>query len=207
MPYIPPQNRPAIDEAVSALAREIAGVMTQNRETAEISTRLRAAFVSIARHIIAAEKGESPAADTVAATLAQQILDTAAGYGLKGGWTGELNYALTRLVQAVPHELKTAGTWDESLRYWIYAETVGALVRTAWDLHAQCGDDYVGNGLCGVLIDIKDEYKRRVNTAYEAAQIRKSGDCFDLVPYRTELVATEVGGVKGWQEVMLDRQG
>ena len=37
--------------------------------------------------------------------------------------------------------------------------------------------------------DIKDEYKRRVNSAYEAAQILKSGDCYDYVPFRTQLGA------------------
>ncbi len=34
---------------------------------------------------------------------------------------------------------------------------------------------------------MKDEYKRRANTAYEAAQIKKPGDCYDA-PYHTELI-------------------
>ena len=45
-----------------------------------------------------------------------------------------------------------------------------------------------------------------VNTAYEAAQILKSGDCYDFVPFRTHLVAATVDGVAGYQEVMLPRQ-
>lgn len=64
----------------------------------------------------------------------------------------------------------------------------------------------MGNGLTGVFEDVKDEYKRRVNTAYEAAQILKSGDCYELAPYRTQLVADTVDGVAGWQEVMLPRR-
>ncbi len=43
----------------------------------------------------------------------------------------------------------------------------------------------------GALEDVKDEYKRRANTAYEAAQIRKSEDCYDT-PYHTELVVSKM---------------
>jgi hypothetical protein len=191
---------------VGQLAGEIADQMIAGKETAEISIHLRGAFLEIARTIQQTERGESVSSDSKAAALARRILETAAGYGLKGGWTGELNYAVTRLIQMVPYRLAKTGTWSEPLRYWIYAETVGALTRTALDLHQECGNDYVGNGLCGVFIDVKDEYKRRVNTAYEAAQITKSGDCYDLVPFRTHLVPAEVGGVRGFQEVMLPQQ-
>ena len=138
--------------------------------------------------------------------LAATIVETARGSGVKGGWTGELNYAITMLIQHVPHAMRVRKAWDESLRYWIYAQTVGALTRTAYDLHLRTGDDYVGNGLTGVFEDVKDEYKRRVNTAYEAAQILKSGDCYDFAPFRTRLVAATVDGVAGYQEVMLPRQ-
>ena len=206
MPYIPPANRPAIDSAVNDLANEIAAVMTQAEETAEISVRLRAAFRVIARTIRAVESGETPADDGKAADLAARVLDTAAGYGLKGGWTGELNYALTRLIQAVPLAMNRNGTWSEALRYWMYAQIVGALSRAAWEVHAEGNDDFIDNGLCGVFIDVKDEYKRRVNTAYEAAQILKSGDCYDLAPYRTHLVPVTVDNVTGYQEVMLPKQ-
>jgi hypothetical protein len=220
MPYIPPKNRPPIDEAVDQLAKEIAETMQAGKETSELGSRLRAAFMAVARYIRDSESGKLPAGDTQssskrsaspvtgakAQTLARSILDTAVSYGIKGGWTGELNYAVTRLIQAVPYQLYKKGEWQEPLRYWIYAETVGALTRTAWDLHAECADDYIGNGLCGVFIDIKDEYKRRVNTAYEAAQILKSGDCYDRTTFRTQLVPVTVNGVEGYQEVMLPPQ-
>jgi hypothetical protein len=206
MPYIPPNNRPPIDEAVDQLAKEIADAMQAGKETSELGSRLRAAFMAVARYIRESETGKSPAVGGKAQELARRILDIAASYGIKGGWTGELNYAVTRLLQAVPYQLYKKGEWQEPLRYWIYAETVGALTRTAWDLHAECADDYIGNGLCGVFIDIKDEYKRRVNTAYEAAQILKSGDCYDRTTFRTQLVPVSINGVDGYQEVMLPQQ-
>ena len=206
MPYIPPKNRPDLDRCVDDLAEEIARTLSEKGETAEISTRYRSAFMAISEFIRQSEHGRKPKAASGSDKLAAMILAKAADYGIQGGWTGELNYAITRLIQKVPMAMVKKGAWSEPLRYWIYAETVGALTRTAYELHARLDNDYVGNGLAGVFEDVKDEYKRRVNTAYEAAQILKSGDCYDLVPYRTALVPAKVGGVEGFQEVMLPRQ-
>jgi hypothetical protein len=206
MPYIPPANRPALDEKVEALADEIATVMIRERQTAEISVHYRRAFLEIAHFIATLEQQARTEPHSNAQRLAATIVEVARAYGVKGGWTGELNYAITRLIQRVPYEMCRRKAWEESLRYWIFAETVGALTRTAYDLHAHTADDYVGNGLTGVFEDIKDEYKRRVNSAYEAAQILKSGDCYDHVPFRTRLVAATIDGVSGYQEVMLPRQ-
>jgi hypothetical protein len=206
MPYIPAANRPAIDEGVAALAKEIAAAMIEQRHTAEISTHYRRAFLEIADFIAAKESAAAVVPASKAQQLAATIVETARGGGVQGGWTGELNYAVTMLIQHVPQEMCLRMAWDQPLRYWIYAQTVGALTRTAYDLHVRTSDDYVGNGLTGVFEDIKDEYKRRVNTAYEAAQILKSGDCYDLAPFRTRLVAATVDGVAGYQEVMLPRQ-
>ena len=205
MPYIPPQNRPPVDRAVDALAARIADEVKASGETAEVSVRYRASFRAIADAIARLQRGQT-IGDSAEEAVAHAVFETAAGYGQTGGWLGELNYALTTLVQAVPYTLYRGGVWDECLRYWLYAETVGALTRTAYDMHAAYPDDFVGNGLAGVFEDVKDEYKRRVNTAYEAAQIRKSGDCYDMSPYRTRLVETEVAGVKGYAEVMLPYQ-
>lgn len=206
MPYIPPKNRPEIDQCVDELASQIAGMLQAKGETAEISTRYREAFLAVAEFIAQREGGQNPPCAAAAAKLAQMILTKAAGYNTQGAWTGELNYALTRLIQKVPLAMVRKGAWTEPMRYWIYAETVGALTRTAYDVHGRYGNDYIGNGLAGVFEDVKDEYKRRVNTAYEAVQILKSGDCFDLVPYRTALVPVKVGSVEGYQEVMLPVQ-
>lgn len=58
----------------------------------------------------------------------------------------------------------------------------------------------------GVLQDVSAEHKRRVNVAYEAAQIVKSGDCYDT-PYYTRLVEVvdKDGKHVGHFEVMLKR--
>jgi len=45
-----------------------------------------------------------------------------------------------------------------------------------------------------------------VNTAYEAAQINKSGDCYDHVPYRTKLTPFSVGETEGFIEIQLPYQ-
>ncbi len=206
MPYISAANRPAIDEKVAALADEIASVTIAKQHTAEISTHYRRAFVEIADFLAASECGKAGKPVSAAQELAATIIELARRGGAKGGWAGELNYAITRLIQRVPHTLQLRKAWDDPLRYWIYAQTVGALTRTAYDLHSRMADDYTGNALAGVFEDVKDEYKRRVNTAYEAAQILKSGDCYEYSPFQTQLVAVNVDGVAGFQEVMLPRR-
>jgi hypothetical protein len=132
--------------------------------------------------------------------LAQAVWDAGEQYGYEGAFLGELNYAITRLIQVVPKMLVTQGAWKEELRYWVYARTVSALVYTTQHT------EHFDLGIDGVFEDIKDEYKRRVNTAYEAAQIIKSGDCYDT-PYYTRLVEVvdEFENVTGHQEIMLKR--
>jgi len=134
--------------------------------------------------------------------LAQTIFDVGAGYGYEGAFLGELNYAVTRLIQRVPQKMVETGQWKASdeLRYWLYAITTQALVYAAVGF---ASNQY---GISGVFEDIKDEYKRRVNTAYEAAQILKSGDCYDT-PYYTRLVEVFAGdgNFLGHIEVMLKR--
>ena len=123
-------------------------------------------------------------------------------YGYEGAHEGILNYTITTLIQRVPACKVERGEWKEEFRYWIYATTVSALMQTAfWYLSHH--DPFV---IGGVFVDIKDEYKRRVNTAYEAAQIAKSGDCYDA-PYYTRLVEVvdHNGNHVGYQEVMLKR--
>ena len=60
----------------------------------------------------------------------------------------------------------------------------------------------------GVLTDIKDEYKWRVNRAYEMEQILKSGDCYDT-PYFTKLieVVDETGKLVGYTDLYLKNDG
>lgn len=114
--------------------------------------------------------------------LADAIAEVSSRHGYDAAFAGELNYSLTRLAQEIPRSLIATGQLKEELRYWqqplIY----------------------------GVLFDVAFEHKRRVNVPYEAAQILKSGDCYDT-PYYTRLVevVTEDGKVVGHQEIMLKR--
>lgn len=203
MPYIPPQNRPGIDKCVVILAEQLADELVKNNATATISEMYRREFQAIAAGITELETGVAAGPAGKARELASAIVEAAKVYNQQGGWLGELNYAITRLIQSVPFAMYKRGIWKEALRYWLYAETVGALTRAAYDIHAKSGNDWISNGIAGVLEDVKDEYKRRVNTAYEAAQIRKSGDCFELSPFHTQLVEFAAGGAKGWIEIML----
>jgi hypothetical protein len=205
MPYIPPQNRPDIDIAVMALADKLAEKIAADDITAQISEIYRETFMEIAEHLAALEADPAAPAASEVQTLAATIFEKAKMYEQQGGWLGELNYAITTLIMAVPFKMYQSGKWKEALRYWLYAETVGALVRTSYALHSK-PDNWIYNGLSGVFEDVKDEYKRRVNTAYECLQIRKSGDCYNMSPFRTQLVETEVAGVKGWQEIMLAQE-
>lgn len=135
--------------------------------------------------------------------LGEAIYSVGATYGYVSAFLGELNYAITRFIQRVPQIMVETGTWPakNELRYWSYACATEALLVVAleakdWEI-----------GVFGVFTDIVLEYKRRVNTAYEAEQILKSGDCYDA-PYYTRLieVVDSEGEHVGYQEVMLKRR-
>jgi len=217
MPYIPKEDRPSLDEKVNALAEEIASRVisldTGLDEGINISTIYKNTIISLANVLYELKTGV-PFVDSepkeLERELAFEIRD-------KGAWLGGLNYSLTRLIQVVPKKMVEKDKWKGEFRYWLYAQTVGALERsalyidsigrakTSWGFHE---GDWVIDGIVGVLIDVKDEYKRRVNTAYEAVQIKKNGDCYDT-PYRTELkeVKDEKGNIIGYQEIMKDFRG
>ena len=132
--------------------------------------------------------------------MAQTIYDVGAEYDYDGAYLGEFNYAFTRFIQRVPQLKVENGVWTQELRYWLYAATVEALIYASHETRN------FGIGVSGVFEDIKDEYKRRVNTAYEAEQIIKSGDCYDT-PYYTRLVTVvdDRGNAIGHMEIMLKR--
>lgn len=206
MPYIVAGDRPPLDEKVEALAEELASKLSSrmNGDT-EISSCYKDAILAISKTLYRLESGRGEIARSRAEVLAHEIFTVAKKYGYRGGWLGTLNYSLTRLIQVLPAKMKQRKTWKEELRYWIHAQTVGALESSAMAIHSKGKDDWITDGLVGVLIDVKDEYKRRVNSAYEAVQITQSGDCY-TTPYRTELVEVkdEEGKVTGYQEVMKD---
>jgi hypothetical protein len=114
--------------------------------------------------------------------LAQAIAKTSAKHQYEAAFAGQLNYTLTRLIQELPRALASRGCINEEMRYWTQPL------------------------LYGVLLDVVLEHKRRVNVAYEAAQIIKSGDCYDT-PYYTRLieVVDKEGNIVGYQEVMVKK--
>lgn len=207
MPYVPSektdgksQDRNLIDVKVEALAREIATTSTTNFD---ILRSYKDAFNVIGVSLYKLENArEEFVSRSAASDLAETIYSVGSSYNYQGAFLGELNYAITRLIQRVPQIMVELGKWPskDEIRYWLYAVTVEALTFAA-DIFKDSGI-----GISGVFEDIKDEYKRRVNVGYEAAQIIKSGDCYDT-PYYTRLVevVSDQGEHIGYQEVMLKR--
>lgn len=227
MPYIAMEDRQALDGAIDALAESLVTRLTEtlNGDT-DVSVCYGKAFLVLAKTIYDIEVGGEPEetgganSTPAAAHVAMEILRLVrARYAYRGAWAGCLNYAVTRLIQLVPAKMVERKAWKEEVRYWLHAQTVGALQNAAlrvsrvaghpsdgaWETGRPGPNDWVIDALVGVLIDVKDEYKRRVNSAYEAVQIRRSGDCY-TTPYRTELidVKDKQGNVVGYQELMKD---
>ncbi len=190
MPYIPQEDRPLLDEKVSALADRIASELAEMKGTAHISVLYERSILSIVNTLYRLQigkKGSIPKSTEDA--LAHAMFEISKKHDYDCPWLGELNYSLTRLIQLVPRKMVEKGAWKEELRYYIFAQTCGALERSALQMHKKITNkahSYIINGMVGALFDIKDEYKRRVNTAYEIIQIQKSGDCYDG-PFHTEL--------------------
>ncbi len=205
MPYISSEDRPPIDKKVQALAGELSSKLMNemNRDT-ELSLCYKESILTIAKLLHSMQQGDKENLQGREAELAQEIFNGAQRHGYRGAWLGALDYALTRLIQVVPAMMVDKGAWKEDFRFWIYAQTVGALQRAAITIHLEGKDDWVTDGLIGVVMDVKDEYKRRVNSAYEASQIVKSGDCY-TTHYRTEVVEVKSEGKRiGYQEIMKD---
>ncbi len=206
MPYVPSEDRPALDKVVNALAEDIVARLVSLNGDTDISTIYKQSFLEMGKIIIDLESGKTSAAKTPAEKLAVEIFDVAKKYNYNGAWLGELNYSITRLIQVVPHKMVEKGQWKEELRYWLYALTVGSLIQTESEFRKMPSQKaWVVDGIVGVMMDIKDEYKRRVNTAYEAVQIIKSGDAY-TAPFHTTLqeVKDNAGNVVGWTEIMKD---
>lgn len=203
-PYVPSlktdgksQDRILIDAQVELVAQQIAKDSTTNFMVLE---QYKNRLFELGYALIAHNLGDNQAWSQ--SSLSRAIFEVGQKYDYQGAFLGELNYAITRLIQRVPQIKVASGEWPASseIRYWYYAVTVEALIYAADEFKKS------GCGIGGVFEDIKDEYKRRVNTGYEAAQILKSGDCYDT-PYYTRLVEVvdESGKLIGHQEVMLKR--
>ncbi|MFA6097106.1 MAG: hypothetical protein WC788_05760 [Candidatus Paceibacterota bacterium] len=203
MPYVPSKktdhrskDREILDAAVEGLAREAADEITNNLSLIKVYGNI---FFRVADELAYLLKGGEVSQDH-SSRLAKAIFEVGEGYEYEGAYLGEFNYAITRLIQRVPQIKVEHKEWNQEFRYWLYAVTVEALIRAS--TYAQS----LNIGISGVFEDIKDEYKRRVNTAYEAEQIIKSGDCYDA-PYYTKLVKVldDEGKFVGYQEIMLKR--
>ena len=209
MPYVAKKDREILDNFIDKLSEYIISELTKGKKTAEISIVYRHTIKKMANTILELEKtpleqrkAMYDSKNDPAEIMGAKIVQVADSYGYKADFDGELNYSITRLIQTVPKKMAEKGEWKEPFRYWVYAQTVGALTRSALDINRMETDpknEWIIDGIVGTLFDIKDEYKRRVNTAYEAVQIERNGDCYDT-PYRTEL--KKVDG--GYQEVMKD---
>ncbi|MBI2108596.1 MAG: hypothetical protein HYT93_00240 [Parcubacteria group bacterium] len=208
MPYVPSEkttppaeDRTVLDPAVNAVAEKIAKNVTNNFSLLQEYKRV---FMAISAGIVyfvlgGKKNSENPHPEYL---LAYTIFNVAEKYGYEGAFLGELNYAITRLIQRVPQVMVKNGTWKDTdeLRYWLYACTASAL------RYAATHTEDLNLGIDGVFEDIKDEYKWRVNRPYEIAQILKSGDCYDA-PYYSRVieVVDEDGKLIGHQEIMLKR--
>jgi len=208
MPYVPSiktdgksDDRILIDEKVVELSKVVADSINTNRD---VLISYVSVFCGIGALLLQYEEGVETVGVTPIEKLASVIYyKVAKKYNYEGAFLGELNYAMTRLIQEVPKRLVEQGKQKSELRYFIYAYTVEALTRANYYFN-RLPQMY---GIGGVFEDIKDEYKRRVNTSYEVAQIIKSGDCYDT-PYLTQPaeVVDQNGKVVGHIEVMITRK-
>lgn len=195
MPYIPSKktdgkstDREVIDAALAPLVQSVAAEIKNNFSLRKIYERI---FIEIASHL--KNILECPGLIKSGYTgptwnLARAIYETGAKYGYEGAYLGEFNYAFTRFIQLVPKVKVERGDWKDELRYWLYAETVSALI------YASRHTESLDIGADGVFVDIKDEYKWRVNRSYETAQIKKSGDCYDTPWYNKPAEAVDEDG-------------
>jgi hypothetical protein len=165
------------------VASEIASDCAKLHKPYEIGGLYLSKFVEIASSILDIEAGkEARVSNGSIGSLAREIIETGSEDG--GFWAGDLNYSLTRMIQLVPKKLAEKGKWEREFRYWTYAVTAGALERAAFEINARSREDerseWILTALVGTLIDVKDEYKRRVNAAYEEEQIKLNGDCYEV---------------------------
>lgn len=192
MPYVPSEktvppaeDRKILNPLVEAVAQKAADAIRVNGDLIPVYRKMFK-HIGADLEVLVREGGgiPHPLADYQECQLAITIYELRKKYDYDGAEGGELNYSITRFIQRVPQIKVKRGEWPakNELRYWSYGRACHALIAAA--LHFQDSD----LGLMGIYIDIKDEYKWRVNRPYEAAQIIKSGDCYDT-PYYTKLLA------------------
>ena len=192
MPYVPSkktvppaEDREILNPLVEVLAEKAASEIKENRDLIPVYRSIfKAVGERLEQMVHGTMGGDSHALYMPEEKLAQAIYGLRKKYDYDGAEDGELNYSFTRFIQRVPQIKVKRGDWPakNELRYWSYARACHALLVVA--LHFKDSE----LGLMGVYNDIEEEYKWRVNRPYEAAQIVKSGDCYDT-PFYTKLMA------------------
>mgnify|MGYP001563533427 CR=1 FL=1 len=191
MPYVPSRktdgkstDREEIDVVVEVLAEEIAGKVTDNLSLVRVYV---SNFQEVADTLLDLLSGNSVRSGA-ATQLATVIYEVGKRYDYEGAYLGEFNYAFTRLIQCVPQTKVAKKEWATEIRYWAYGGgIVGSLMKASlYALDHHSGSEHM-IAMGGIFMDIKDEYKWKVNRSYEATQIRKSGDAYDT-PFRNILV-------------------
>ena len=196
MPYISNKetdgkssDREIIDTTLEPLAQKIAVEITNNFSLRRI---YQCVFIEVASSL-QCFLWKKPIAFSgyLKWELAKAIHRIGARECYEGAYLGAFNYAITRFIQRVPQIKVERGDWKDEFRYWLYSETVSALIS------ASRHTESLNIGVDGVFVDIKDEYKWRVRS-YETAQILKSGDCYDTPYYNKPVeVVDESGGLIG----------
>ncbi len=184
MPYVKESHRKKLDPLIEVISDELARAASVLEKPQEIGEIYFSTFLEISRLLKELATG-SRLSLTSGSTqrLAKVIFEV--GTEDKSFWAGDLNYALTRVIQIVPRKLVEKRKWEKEFRYWTYAVTSGALESTALAISREAWpkeeeEPWLDVVLVGVLLDIKDEYKRRVNAPYEIEQQRVNGDCYDV---------------------------
>jgi hypothetical protein len=218
MPYVEKHDRRKLEAYISSLAEDIGKQLSSKagltiaQQQEELGVLYKSKLLEVADALIDKESGRDAMPRTAAQRLGHQIFDVAKrkGGSIRVDWLGNLNYTTTRLIQQVPRIMIANHGWKEEFGYPLYALTAGAIEQCALEIRTRYvpgNIEWVLDGLVGVFFDISDEYKRRVNIAYEAVQIKEKGDAFDA-PFRTEVIEVKTAdGRSGYQEIMRDFSG
>lgn len=179
MPYIQKERRINLDTAVESLAKGFMAHMEVNRT--RYPSYLSDTIISVVTWMWLIRKNVTDPNHNPDEVLAQTILNTAK----EGEGMGELNYSITRLIQIIPREMVDKKYWDKKLGYDVYQLNASSLEYAAHALFESAlsvsdQDRKAFTIKCaGTLIDVKDEYKRRVNAPYEDDKIEENGDAYD----------------------------
>jgi len=207
MPYVPSKktngkstDRELIDVAVEKYSKYLVSKINTNYDVVKVLTESFNCVAFLASALVKNNNSEE-------GYFIKTILEVGEKYGYDGAFLGELNYAITRVIQKVPQMLakdaKCGLLPGKELRYWLYAMIVSALTTVSIKVST------ISNlGVSGVFEDIKDEYKVRVNKSYEIEQILKSGDCYET-PYFNKVVeiVDEEGKNVGYTYIELKNDG